>query len=202
MELTGVVMSLKDNPADSWKAMRILEKGSSHHHTQCRMITTWKDTGEKATADEENAEFFVKNFSKVFNNPDHVPCNDTSLPLVLQHEEFTFLGNPLVYEEVHTAIMQMVNGKSPGPSGVTSDAFYVMVWCEADPEQTGLNIDAEHLCQYTTDILGLFWDGNLDVESWRTGNFSSVLKPGDLSDQKNGSLPACLRPCTRFWNLF
>eukprot|EP00957_Ditylum_brightwellii_P050033 3792818-Ditylum_brightwellii.AAC.1 len=136
-----------------------------------------KDTGEKAMADEENAEVFAKHFSKVFNNPNPVPCDDTALPLLPQHEEFTFLGTPSLYEEVRMAIMWIANSKSPGPSGVTSDACCAMVWCEANPEQAGLNMDAKFLCQYITDTLGLFWDGNLDVEAWRTQNLSPVPKP-------------------------
>eukprot|EP00957_Ditylum_brightwellii_P108501 8275959-Ditylum_brightwellii.AAC.1 len=74
----------------------------------------WKDTGEKAKTDEENAEVFAKHFSKVFNNPNPVPCNDSALPLVSQHEKFTFLGTLPEYEEVPKAIMWMANGKSPG----------------------------------------------------------------------------------------
>eukprot|EP00957_Ditylum_brightwellii_P068227 5179380-Ditylum_brightwellii.AAC.1 len=104
-----------------------------------------KETGEKATADEKNAEVFANHFSKVFNDPDPVPCDNSALPLVLQRDEFTFLGTPPVYEEVCVAIMRMANGKSPGPTGVTLDAFCAMVWCEADLAQERLNDDAEYL---------------------------------------------------------
>eukprot|EP00957_Ditylum_brightwellii_P208853 15359240-Ditylum_brightwellii.AAC.1 len=76
----------------------------------------------------------------------------------------------------------MANGKSPGPMGVTSDVFCAMVWCEADPAQEGLNADAKYLCQYITDVLKPFWEGELDGEAWKTGNLSPVLKPGNLSD--------------------
>eukprot|EP00957_Ditylum_brightwellii_P154619 11767993-Ditylum_brightwellii.AAC.1 len=53
-----------------------------------------KPSGDKAKTDEENAEVFTKHFSKVFNNPDHLPCNNTVLPLVPQREEFSTLGKP------------------------------------------------------------------------------------------------------------
>eukprot|EP00957_Ditylum_brightwellii_P126823 9667405-Ditylum_brightwellii.AAC.1 len=85
----------------------------------------------------------------------------------------------------------MANGKSPSPTGVTSDAFCAMVWCEADPAQAGLNADADYLCQYITDILKLFWEGELDVEAWKTGSLSPVPKPGDLFDP-NKWRPVCL----------
>eukprot|EP00957_Ditylum_brightwellii_P124535 9491273-Ditylum_brightwellii.AAC.1 len=50
---------------------------------------------EKAKADKENADVFGKHFSKVFNNPDPLPCNDTVLHLVVPTpEEFTKLGTP------------------------------------------------------------------------------------------------------------
>eukprot|EP00957_Ditylum_brightwellii_P041913 3174639-Ditylum_brightwellii.AAC.1 len=123
---------------------------------------------------EANAEVFAKHFSKVFNNLDPVPCNDSALPLVLQCEEFAFLGTQPVYEEVRTAIMRMAN-----------------VWCEADPTQAGLNADAEYLCQYITDVLKLFWEGELNVKAWKTGNLSPGPKPGDLSDP-NKWQPVCL----------
>eukprot|EP00957_Ditylum_brightwellii_P048306 3666194-Ditylum_brightwellii.AAC.1 len=63
----------------------------------------------------------------------------------------------------------MANGKSPSLTGVTSDAFCAMVWCEADPAQERLNADTEYLCQYITDILKLF------------GRESLTLKPGRLA---------------------
>eukprot|EP00957_Ditylum_brightwellii_P076723 5831565-Ditylum_brightwellii.AAC.1 len=85
----------------------------------------------------------------------------------------------------------MANSKSPGLMGVTLGAFCAMVWCEADPAQAGLNVDAEYLCQYITDILNLFLGGELDIEAWRTGNLSPVPKPGDLSDP-NKWRPVCL----------
>eukprot|EP00957_Ditylum_brightwellii_P134416 10248159-Ditylum_brightwellii.AAC.1 len=53
-----------------------------------------KETGEKATTDEENAEIFAKHFSKVFNNPNPVSYNNPTLTLVLQCDKFTFLGPP------------------------------------------------------------------------------------------------------------
>eukprot|EP00957_Ditylum_brightwellii_P032460 2459860-Ditylum_brightwellii.AAC.1 len=88
-----------------------------------------------------------------------------------------FWGPTPVYEEVRAAIMRMANSKSPGPTGVTLDAFCAMVWCKADPSQEGLDADAKYLCQYITDVLKLFWGGELDVEAWKTGNLSPVPKP-------------------------
>eukprot|EP00957_Ditylum_brightwellii_P055154 4180101-Ditylum_brightwellii.AAC.1 len=87
--------------------------------------------------------------------------------------------------------MRMANSKSLGLMEVTLGAFCAMVWCEADPTQAGLNTDAEYLCQYITDILKLLWEGELDVEAWKTGNLSPVSKPGDLSDP-NKWWPVCL----------
>eukprot|EP00957_Ditylum_brightwellii_P136517 10411096-Ditylum_brightwellii.AAC.1 len=55
-----------------------------------------KETIEKAITDKENAEVFAKHFSKVFNTPDPVPCNDSALPLVPQCDKFPFLGPPRV----------------------------------------------------------------------------------------------------------
>ena len=57
--------------------------------------------------------------------------------------------------------------------------------------QEGSNPNAEFLCQYVTDILGLFWTNELDVDSWKTGNLSPVPKKGDLSDP-NEWRPVCL----------
>eukprot|EP00957_Ditylum_brightwellii_P145024 11045157-Ditylum_brightwellii.AAC.1 len=70
----------------------------------------------------------------------------------------------------------MANGKAPGPSGVTSDAFCTIVWCKPDPEKEGLNKDAEFLCDYLTETLQLFWLGELDIETWKEGTLSPVPK--------------------------
>eukprot|EP00957_Ditylum_brightwellii_P036275 2747427-Ditylum_brightwellii.AAC.1 len=58
-----------------------------------------KETGEKATTDEENVEVFAKHFSKVFNTPNPVSYNNSALPLVLQCDKCTCLEIPPVYEE-------------------------------------------------------------------------------------------------------
>eukprot|EP00957_Ditylum_brightwellii_P022407 1690830-Ditylum_brightwellii.AAC.1 len=73
---------------------------------------------------------------------DPLPCDKTTLPLVPQRQEFSFLAAAPSYNEMRAAIMRMANGKSPGPTGVTSDAFSAMICCKADPNQEGLNCDA------------------------------------------------------------
>eukprot|EP00957_Ditylum_brightwellii_P167225 12730166-Ditylum_brightwellii.AAC.1 len=94
MELAATVMDLKSDPTSSWKAVRRLEKGLKHHHTPNRSVCMTKQNGEKAKTDKGNAEDFGKHFSKAFNNPDPLPCNDTVLPLVPTCKEFTKLGTP------------------------------------------------------------------------------------------------------------
>eukprot|EP00957_Ditylum_brightwellii_P046491 3528300-Ditylum_brightwellii.AAC.1 len=78
--------------------------------------------------------------------------------------------------------MRMCNGKAPDPSGITSDAFCNMVFQRADPEKSGINGSADYLCDYITEILHLFWKGNLNIKSWHKGTLSPVPKPGDLAD--------------------
>eukprot|EP00957_Ditylum_brightwellii_P200294 15269208-Ditylum_brightwellii.AAC.1 len=73
MELAAVVMDVKQDPASSWKSMRILEQGLQHHHTANWSIRMTKQEGKKAKTDKENAKVFAKHFSKVFNNPDPLP---------------------------------------------------------------------------------------------------------------------------------
>eukprot|EP00957_Ditylum_brightwellii_P133361 10167840-Ditylum_brightwellii.AAC.1 len=38
-----------------------------------------------------------------------------------------------------------------------------------DPDKTEMNSDADYLCDYITEILRLFWFGNLDIKAWHTG---------------------------------
>eukprot|EP00957_Ditylum_brightwellii_P166718 12691248-Ditylum_brightwellii.AAC.1 len=64
MELAVAVMDVKQDPASSWKAMRMLEQGLQHHHTVNRSIQMIKQDSKKAKTDEENAEVFAKHFSK------------------------------------------------------------------------------------------------------------------------------------------
>eukprot|EP00957_Ditylum_brightwellii_P067275 5105458-Ditylum_brightwellii.AAC.1 len=82
MELAAVVMDVKTDPASSWKAMRTLEQGLQHHHTANCSIQMTKQDSKKAKMDKENAEVFAKHFSKVFNNPDPLPCDASVLPLI------------------------------------------------------------------------------------------------------------------------
>eukprot|EP00957_Ditylum_brightwellii_P207271 15352230-Ditylum_brightwellii.AAC.1 len=123
-----------------------------------------KHNGKKAKTDKENTEVFANHFAKVFNNPDPLPCGISVLCLVPTRPQFSELATPPDLEDVRAAIMHMANGKAPGPSGVTSDAFHTMVWCEPDPEKEGLNKDAEFLCDYVTETLQPFWLGELDIE--------------------------------------
>eukprot|EP00957_Ditylum_brightwellii_P077550 5893080-Ditylum_brightwellii.AAC.1 len=151
MELAAVVVDVKQDLASSWKATRMLEQGMQHHHTASCSVQMTKYNGEKAKTDKESAEVFANHFSKAFNNPDPLPCDASVLPLILTQPQFSELAAPPDLEEVMDAIMRMANGKAPGPSGVTSDAFCAMFWCEPDPQKEGLNKDAEFLCNYVTE---------------------------------------------------
>eukprot|EP00957_Ditylum_brightwellii_P132154 10076097-Ditylum_brightwellii.AAC.1 len=77
-------MDCKANPESSLKAMRVLEKGLCHHHTQIRSICMQKPSGEKAVTDEENARVFANHFANLFNNPYPPPYDDSVLPYVPQ----------------------------------------------------------------------------------------------------------------------
>eukprot|EP00957_Ditylum_brightwellii_P061163 4641012-Ditylum_brightwellii.AAC.2 len=92
MDLAATIMDLKSNPASSWKAVWTLEQGLKHHYTPNRSVCMTKQNGEKAKTDEGNAEVFGKYFSKVFNNPDPLPCDNMVLPLVPTWAELTELG--------------------------------------------------------------------------------------------------------------
>eukprot|EP00957_Ditylum_brightwellii_P104071 7928825-Ditylum_brightwellii.AAC.1 len=63
--------------------------------------------------------------------------------------------------------MHMCNGKVPGPSGIISDTFCAMFFQRHNPENTGINDSVNSLCGYITEILRLFWEGNLDIKAWR-----------------------------------
>ena len=45
----------------------------------------------------------------------------------LSHQQKVILDSPLGYEELSKALMQMLNGKTPGSSGLTTD-FYKVFW--------------------------------------------------------------------------
>eukprot|EP00957_Ditylum_brightwellii_P008805 668248-Ditylum_brightwellii.AAC.1 len=191
MELAHTIMSYKLDPAGSWKAVCTLEKGLKHHYVQNRTVQMCKANDEHAKTDEENAEVFAEHFCKVFNNPDPSPCNETILPSVPTQPEFPHLGDPPLPAEVRSTIMRMCNGKVPGPSEITSDAFCTMFFQRPDPEKSGNNESVDYLCDYITEILHLFWEGNLDIKSWHKGTLSPVPKPGDLADP-NKWRPVCL----------
>eukprot|EP00957_Ditylum_brightwellii_P028568 2158468-Ditylum_brightwellii.AAC.1 len=42
-----------------------------------------------------------------------------------------------------------------------------------------------------SEILHLFWEGNVDIKAWHKGTLSPVPKPGDLADP-NKWRPVCL----------
>eukprot|EP00957_Ditylum_brightwellii_P102880 7840645-Ditylum_brightwellii.AAC.1 len=150
-------MDMKQDMTSSWKAMRMLEEGLQHYHTANCSVRMTKHNGKKSKTDKENAEVFAKHFSKVFNNPDLLPCDASVLPLVPTRLQFSTLAAPPDLKEVRATIKHMANGKAPDPSGVTFDAFHAMIWCKPDPEKEGLNKDTEILCNYVTETLQLFW---------------------------------------------
>eukprot|EP00957_Ditylum_brightwellii_P022947 1731617-Ditylum_brightwellii.AAC.1 len=80
------------DPIKSWKAMRTLEKGLTHHHTKCCTVYMCKADGTKAVTDEENAQVFCEHFSKLFNNQTPLPCDHSMLNLIKQHDDYTHLA--------------------------------------------------------------------------------------------------------------
>eukprot|EP00957_Ditylum_brightwellii_P006647 504859-Ditylum_brightwellii.AAC.1 len=79
--------------------MRTLEKGLTHHHTQCRTIRMTMEDGRKAKKDEENTHVFAKHFNKLFNNQSPLTCNPTALDLIDQLPDFTCLAAPISLHE-------------------------------------------------------------------------------------------------------
>eukprot|EP00957_Ditylum_brightwellii_P121412 9259022-Ditylum_brightwellii.AAC.1 len=82
--------------------------------------------GKKATTDEEKAQVFAEHFNKLFNNQSPLPCDPTALDLLDQLPDFMHLPKPISIFKVRAALQRMVNGKAPGPSGITSDVLKAM----------------------------------------------------------------------------
>eukprot|EP00957_Ditylum_brightwellii_P180648 13761516-Ditylum_brightwellii.AAC.1 len=163
--------------------MQTLEKGLTHHHTQCRTIHMKMADREKATTDKENAQVFAQHFNKLFNNQLPLPCDPTALDLIDQLPDFLHLATPITLLEVCAALQRMANGKAPGPSGTTSDALKSMVWCDSGlDKEDSANKDAEYLASVVHKLLLDFWESNLDFESWKQGTLAPVPKTGDLSN--------------------
>eukprot|EP00957_Ditylum_brightwellii_P069590 5286126-Ditylum_brightwellii.AAC.1 len=85
-----------------------------------------KTDGTKAVTDKENTQVFCEHFSKLFNNQTPLPCDHSALDLIKQHDNYTHLAALPSVQEVYVALRRMVNDKSPGPSGITSDALKSM----------------------------------------------------------------------------
>eukprot|EP00957_Ditylum_brightwellii_P051905 3936769-Ditylum_brightwellii.AAC.1 len=116
-------MKYAHNPIKSWKTMRTLEKGLTHHHTQCWTICMPMEDRRKTKTDDKNTQVFAKNFNKFFNSQSPLPCDPTTLDLIDQLPDFLHLTDPISLSEVCAALWRMANGKAAGPCGITSDAL-------------------------------------------------------------------------------
>eukprot|EP00957_Ditylum_brightwellii_P047681 3622737-Ditylum_brightwellii.AAC.1 len=99
-------MKYKTNPIKSWKAIRTLGKGLTHHHVKCCTIQMCKADKTKAVTDEESTQ--------------------STFDLIEQHDNYTHFAAIPSGQEVCTALCCMANGKAPGPSCITSDALKSM----------------------------------------------------------------------------
>eukprot|EP00957_Ditylum_brightwellii_P034282 2600037-Ditylum_brightwellii.AAC.1 len=79
--------------------MQTLEKGLTHHHTQCWTICMKTEDGRKAKTDKENMQVFAKQFNKLFNNQLPLPCNPTTLDLINQRPDYLHLADPISLHE-------------------------------------------------------------------------------------------------------
>ena len=84
--------------------MRTLEKGLTHHHTQCWTICMKMADRRKAKTDEENVQVFAEHFTKLFNNQSPLHCDPTALDLIDQLPDFVHLATPISLHEVPTAL--------------------------------------------------------------------------------------------------
>eukprot|EP00957_Ditylum_brightwellii_P053755 4072421-Ditylum_brightwellii.AAC.1 len=85
-------MQYKTDPIKSWKAIRTLKKGLQHYHSPCHTIRMWKADSTKAITNDENVQVFCEHFSKMFNNPNPLPCDHSALSLIPPHDNFTHLA--------------------------------------------------------------------------------------------------------------
>eukprot|EP00957_Ditylum_brightwellii_P054110 4098658-Ditylum_brightwellii.AAC.1 len=98
-----------------------------HHHNQSRSICMQKPSDEKTVINEGNARNFADYFAKLFNNPSPFHCDDTVLPFVSQLDTFHHLAHLPSCGEVTEAKYRMKDGKTPGPTEITSDALFAMI---------------------------------------------------------------------------
>eukprot|EP00957_Ditylum_brightwellii_P028633 2162998-Ditylum_brightwellii.AAC.1 len=76
----------------------------------------------------------------------------------------------------------MKNGKAPGPTGISANAFRAIIWRNHDTDDKTANDDTNFLTDYITEILCLFWSGELDIAPWNKGTLSPVPKKGNSAD--------------------
>eukprot|EP00957_Ditylum_brightwellii_P106580 8131380-Ditylum_brightwellii.AAC.1 len=94
----------------------------------------------------------------MFNNQNPLTCDHSALDLIPQSPDFPLLVTSLTLDEVKAALRRMANGKTPGPSGVLSDAMKLMVWCDNNATDETENADAEFLVEVIFNLLQDFWD--------------------------------------------
>eukprot|EP00957_Ditylum_brightwellii_P078686 5983191-Ditylum_brightwellii.AAC.1 len=66
-----------------------------------------------------------------------------------------------------------------------------MIWRNHDSDDETANDDANFVIDYITEILCLFWSGELNIATWKEGTLSPVSKRGNLADP-NKWRPVCL----------
>ena len=182
-------MNYCKDPVNSWKAVKLLNQGLSNHHTINWKIRMYKEDGNKATSDEENAKIFATHFAKIFNNPSPLPCDLSILDEIENSPELSHLAEEPLLEEVKAAIKHMANRKATVPSGLLQDALKAMIFVDGESDSQ----DSEFISNYVHEILTSFWRGEKNIDDWDYGTLSPVPKKVTYQIQTNGVQYAYLK---------
>ena len=90
------------SPKDAWSALKDLITGDTSHHNKLVTVKMKRKNGQLATNDKENMEVVAEHLNKVYNT--HQNRFADAAMMLKQREEFTELGEQIIWKEFSKAI--------------------------------------------------------------------------------------------------
>lgn len=164
--------NIDHNPFDAWKALEMLQKGISHHHSDSssKYVKLRKEDGTLTDIPKEQVQIHANFFGKeIFGR--QASYDQRSIDDLPQHFINTSIDNPIDENELNNALKHAKNRKAPGLNGIPVEYYKLL---DEDNRKPILKI-----------LNAYFLQPSYDIPDWHNVTLKLLPKKGDLSLPKN-----------------
>lgn len=169
---TKAIEGINIDPLSAWNAMKTIQKGISHHHTDSSLkyIKLRRENGTLTDNPQEQVKIQSKFFGdEIFGM--QALYDQNAIDDLPQHITNISIDKPIDENELNNALKNAKNRKAPGLNGIPIEYYKLL--------------DEENRKLILKILNDYFMNSSYDIPDWHHVNLKLLPKKGDLTLPKN-----------------